>query len=206
MKRDWAHELCEYYINDSPALPHAVISDPDTDELPIVHSVTTTKSKPENINVPKLSPLALAMLLVIALGSIAGLGLVFTGMSQQPVPAQQVQHCLNEPLADRTTPAGVVVAFQHAYFSRDTAGVEAVISQESPLTTVKWEDVFAKQEFTACVQIQHQTAHSVDAQTTIEIPEQNKKMVYTQRFSMRLGEIGPRIETIVDIEPTIGDQ
>lgn len=81
---------------------------------------------------------------------------------------------------DTTTPAGVVVAFQHAYYTANAAGVRGVLAANSPLHSTDWEAVLADVDTTSspCVTVTNEADSLVDAQVTVGT------QVFVQRYRL----------------------
>lgn len=192
---DWAQELCTFYGS---------VNSDDTDELTIV-DVGAVEPKPlqPTIRVPQTSPLVLGLVVLLVVGLGAGVALVVGGVKGAPEPVVATEPafaCEQEPLADRTTPDGVVVAFQHAYAANDAQAIEAVISKNSPLNDVDWDEETVEALPQVCVEILDHSPSNVHAETSFYDEATHQKMIYTQQFHLELSDIGPRILTITDID------
>lgn len=200
--RDWAEELVAFY-EGMPAPSRNFLSD-DTDELEAVQvdePAAPAVAKPA-IKVPKTSPIALGMGALVLVGVLAGGGLVVKGVvDSQSAPVQPTsvaQDCADEPMADLVTPEGVVVAFQHGYFSGDVDKLTATLADDSPLVAEDFSTVVPEKPMDVCVTILDSSSSRVFARTRVDDSDNSRIVVYEQVFDIIHEGSGPRIATISD--------
>lgn len=202
---DWAKVLCDIYRDEDRPGDKPDTAEFEAVDVPRVSAGGVKESSRPVVKVPRVNPVAVGVGVLVAVGGIAGGGLIAVGMrgtAAQPVPVADVggSWCVDAPVADRTNPEGVVVAFQRAYFMGDVAGVEATLAANSPLRETAWDVVLPDQEQDICVDVLEASSVDVVAKTTVRDEDNAQFVVYEQVFSLFNSEAGPRIVTISDRE------
>ena len=145
-------------------------------------------------------PLGIAVL--VGLGVLGGVKMLSFGSEEEPevvassMPSSSVSvletptpvtttpteeaRCPDQVAADDSTPDGVVVAFQEAYYSGDVAGVKERVAPGSYLERTDWPTVLKGLEGTEfCVSTTVTTDSTVDADVTVRSTDDEAMFLQT---------------------------
>lgn len=144
-------------------------------------------------------PLGIAVL--VGLGVLGGVKMLSFGSEEEPevvassMPSSSVSvletpkpvtttpteaRCPNQVAADDSTPDGVVVAFQEAYYSGDVAGVKERVAPGSYLEHTDWPTVLKGLEGAEfCVSTTVTTDSTVDADVTVRSTDDEAMFLQT---------------------------
>ncbi|AKK07405.1 hypothetical protein CMUST_15580 (plasmid) [Corynebacterium mustelae] len=109
---------------------------------------------------------------------------VSSSSSSVPVSSVVVERCPGQPVGSLSSPEGVVVEFQEAYFAGDVERIASVVASGSYLASVDWGTVVSDvvgSEF--CVKVEGVSGGVVDAATTVVTPG-GEELLFMQKVTV----------------------